>query len=264
MKVLLLGAAGVMGSDFIEEYKNNKNYSNFYELILGVHRKRVEENFESRNVDLSDVESLKSSLKGIDVIVNLAGNPNPSAEFKDLIEPNIMGVHNLFEAAKEAKCKRIIIASSVHAIKGYPEEKKVSESDSPMPKNAYGASKAFGETLCSVFSKDLSCFAIRIGLYLSNNKNDTSQRSVSSQKEVICLNREDLEYALTQRDMAQLIHKSIVAPLSLKYAILHGSSNNKNKKMNIDITKKLIGYEPEDDAFMICGEIKQNIKTLNK
>jgi len=253
MKVLLLGAAGLIGSDFIEEYKNNKNYSNYYELILCIHRKRADESFEIRNVDLSDIENLKSAMKDIDVVVNLAGNPSPSAEFKDLIEPNIIGGHNVFEAARQNKCKRIVFASSVHAVKGYSEEKKISESDSPMPKTAYGASKAFGEALCSTFSRDLSCLAIRIGLYLSNK-----------QKENICIGREDYEYAITQKDMAQLIHKSIIAPLSLKYAILHGSSNNKNKKMNIDITKKLIGYEPEDDAFMICGEIKQNIKTPNK
>lgn len=251
MKVLLLGSSGVIGSDFIEEYKNN--YSKFYDLILGVHKKSVDGGFEIRNVDLSDIESLKQAMKYVDVVVNLAANPSPAAEFKDLIEPNLIGTYNVFEAAKRAKCKRIIVASSVHAIKGYPEEKKVSEVDSPMPKTVYGATKAFTEALCSVFSKDLSCFAIRIGLYLSDK-----------QRETICFQREDYDYVITQRDTAQLIHKSIIAPLSLKYAILHGSSDNKTKKMTVELTNKLIGYEPQDDAFEICREIKQSIKTNNK
>ncbi|MCH7902584.1 hypothetical protein IIC68_02410, partial [archaeon] len=124
---------------------------------------------------------------------------------------------------------------------------EVTPHDAPKPLNFYGASKAFGESLCYVFSSKygLSCLAIRVGAYVSNDK----QKS-------ICYTRRDYGHIISQRDMAQLIHKSILAPKKVKYAILSGISKDKHKHLELKSTKKLIGYEPKDDAYQICKAIK--------
>ena len=195
-------------------------------------------------MDLNSINVLKKAMKGVDVVVNLAAESNPSADFEDIIQPNLIGAYNVFEAARQAKVKRVVFASSVHAIRGYALGYKVKSNDAPKPANFYGASKVFGEALCYVFSSkyNLSCLAIRIGAYISNDR-----------KKAVCLTRDNFDYVISQRDMAQLIHKSIMAPKSVKYGILSGSSNNKNKYMDLSFTKKLIGYKPQDNTDKLCS-----------
>jgi len=187
-------------------------------------------------------------MKDIDVVINLAANSNPSASFEEVLVPNIVGAYKVFEAAKQAKVKRVIFASSIHAVKGYSDKHEITSRDAPKPVDFYGASKAFGEALCYVYSYkyNLSCLAIRIGAYVTNNK----QKS-------ICYTRSDYGHVISQRDMAQLIHKAILAPKKVKYAILSGISKDKHKHLELKSTKKLIGYEPKDDAYQICKAIKK-------
>jgi len=246
-KVLLLGATGRIGPSLVEEYKNN--YKKYYDLIIGIHKKGKNYGLKTVKFDLSNIKKLKQSMKGVDVVVNLAANSNVNAKFEDLLNPNLIGTYNVLEAARQVKVKRIIIASSVHAISDYPHTYKVKSSDTPKPLNFYGASKAYGEALCSVFSHkyNLSCLAIRIGAYVSDNR-----------KKVVCDTRHDYGHVISQRDFGQLIHKSIMAGKKVKYGVLNAISNNKHRHMELNFTKKLIGYKPKDDAYKICKAIKKS------
>lgn len=249
MRVLLLGPTGRIGKNFVNDYFSH-SYDKYYDLFIGkrVSSKFNDSRFEVRYADLTDFESLKKAFKGIDVVVNLAANANQDADFNELVEPNIVGTYNLLEAARVSGVKRVITASSVHAIKGYRENKVVKEIDTPRPVNFYGATKAFVEALCHVYYKKygLSCLVIRIGAYVSDDM-----------KRQVCFTRDNYDYVITQRDMAQLIHKSIIAKSSLKYAVLNGSSDNRRNRFDLRRTKKLINYTPEDDAFAICEELKK-------
>ena len=94
-KVLLLGAEGNVGSGFREEYL--EKYRKSYDLVLGSHKGKVKNSrgLKVVKVDLSKIESLKKAMKGVDAVINLAANPKPSAEFEDLVEPNIIGAYNV-------------------------------------------------------------------------------------------------------------------------------------------------------------------------
>lgn len=248
-KVLFLGATGKIGSDLLDEYKNH--YKKYYDLILGIHKhkkfKKTDKHigFKTVKIDILNIKSLKKAMKGIDIVVNLAAISDPKAKFEDLIKPNIIGCYNVFEAARKAKCEKVIFASSVHAVKGYPLSYQVKPNNPTKPITLYGASKIFGESLCHIFSQYYSCIAIRIGAYVSNNEIEHA-----------CLTRKNYDYVITQKDLAQLIHKCIMAR-KIKFAILNGISNNRKKFMDLSLTKKLIGYKPKDDAFKICEEIKK-------
>jgi nucleoside-diphosphate-sugar epimerase len=244
-KVLFLGGTGRIGPGILEEYL--KHYKKYYEIILGVHKKG-NKNFKTVKIDLTNLNSLKKAMKGVDVVVNFAANSSESAKFEELLIPNIVGAYNVFKAACETKVKRVIFASSVHAVKGYNHKHEVHSKDSPKPLNLYGASKAYGESLCYLYSqKGLSCLAIRIGAYVSNDE-----------KKTICYTRTDYGHVISQRDLGQLIHKSIMAPEKIKYGILNGISNDKHRHLDLKFTKKLIGYKPKDDAYKVCKAIKKS------
>jgi len=238
----MLGATGRLGPGLVEEYF--KNYKKYYELIIGIHKVSKEDyGLKTRKFDLANVGVLKRAFKGIDVVVHLAANSNPEADFKDILNPNIIGTYNVFEAARQSKVKRIVFASSVHTIRGYKIGEKVRHNYVPKPTNYYGASKIWGESLCYIYSSkyNMSCLAIRIGAYISDDL-----------KKKVCLTRDNFDYVISQRDMTQLIYKCIMAPDKIKYGILAGISDNHNKYMDLRYTKKLIGYKPKDDVYKLC------------
>ena len=239
-KVLFLGVTGRIGPSLLDEIE--RTYDN-YEIIVGTHSKKKVGKFKTVRFDLNNIDKLKKAMKNIDVVVNLAAESNPDASFEELIKPNLIGSYNVFEAARQAKVKRVIFASSVHAVRGYPLGKKIKEKYAPKPSCFYGASKVFGEALCYIFSNkyNLSCLAIRIGAYVSNDL-----------KKKVCLSRDNFDYVITQRDMAQLIHKCIMAKSSVKYGVLAGSSNNTKTYMDLSLSRKLVGYKPKDDAYKLC------------
>jgi hypothetical protein len=64
---------------------------------------------------------------------------------------------------------------------------------------------------------------------------------------------------LSERDCVQLLERCIDAPEDLKFAIVHGLSRNTFNRMEIDSTRQLLGYEPQDNFF----EESEVFKKLN-
>lgn len=240
--VLLTGAEGEIGSGFREEYL--ARYSDSYRLRLGVGDPGFRDDRFSDVVffRLEDLDGVRKACRGVDTIVHLAANAHWQARFEELLEPNVVGAYHVFEAAREAGCRRVIYASSVHAIMGYPVDRQAHEDDPAWPDSVYGASKVFGEALCGVYSylHGLSCLAIRIGAYVPDEKRE---------KIAAASNPQFLDIAVTQRDLCHLIHRCVLAPEELRHAVLHGVSDNRFKRMGIERTRALVDYEPRDDAF---------------
>lgn len=241
--VLLTGANGNIGVDFAETWLTQ--HTSDYGLRLGTRREDYEDDrFDDIVVmDLEDRPSLDKAMRGVDCVVNMAGNPSVDATFDELLGPNIVGVYNLFEVAREAGVKRVINASSVHAVMGYPVDFQAHEHDPPRADTLYGVSKVYGEALCSSFSYEhgMSCIALRIGAYVADDERE---------HRVYCSdNPQLLDIVVSRRDLCQLIHRCIMAPDELTYAVFHGISNNRFKRMDIANARTLVGYEPQDDAF---------------
>jgi nucleoside-diphosphate-sugar epimerase len=241
--VLLTGAGGNIGSGFRDEYI--ERYRDAYALRLAYHNPDTrDDRFEDIvHLDIEDAASARRACEGVDTVVHLAASPEWQASFCDeLLGPNIIGAYHMFEAARDAGCRRVVYASSVHAIMGYPVDVQAHADDPPRPDTMYGVTKLFGEGLCSSFSYEhrMSCIAIRIGAYVGDGERDRVVRSANPQL---------LDIVISQRDMAQLIHRCIEAPDSVRYAIVNGLSDNRFKRMDVERARSLLGYEPQDDAF---------------
>jgi hypothetical protein len=64
---------------------------------------------------------------------------------------------------------------------------------------------------------------------------------------------------ISQRDCLQLLERCIDAPENLKFAIVHGLSRNTFNRMDIESTRQLLGYDPQDNFF----EESEIFKELN-
>lgn len=189
--------------------------------------------------DLADPEAVKRVCDGIDTVIHLAADPRTTAEFyTDLLDPNFKATYNIYRAAKDAGCARVIFASSVNAVGAYPYERQVRIADAPCPGNVYGASKAFGESLGAYFGhvEGLSNISIRIGAV--------------GRLQDIPTNASDHLRAIyvTYRDLCHLLDRCIETP-DIVHAVVHGVSKNERNWLDLTETTRLLNYHPVDDAF---------------
>ncbi len=177
-------------------------------------------------------------MRGIDTVLHLAADPRVHAKWEDLLPNNIVGIYNLFEAAKFQGCRRVVYASSVNAINGYHKDLQIRSDDPVNPANLYGVSKCFGEALCRFYAtqKGVSGIALRFAAV-------ETKASIQAPTQRI-----PPSHWISYRDVTQLISKSI-DDLKLQFAIFQGVSNNRFEKCDISDAQELIGYAPVDDAF---------------
>jgi NAD(P)-dependent dehydrogenase (short-subunit alcohol dehydrogenase family) len=176
----------------------------------------------------------------MDVVLHLAAVTSGRIGFYEgLLETNIQGVYNILRAAADQGCQRAIVMSSVQAIEGYPLDVQARTGDAPRPLNMYAASKAFAEATCHAFaaSEGLSCIAVRVGSFDAHwVRRDLNARVLSTY--------------VSRRDLCELLVRCIETA-DVPFAVVHGLSDNRFKRMDLTDTKALLAYEPRDDSFRL-------------
>src|SRR5687768_9024141 len=200
-KVLVTGAAGNIGSYFAE------NSHQRYDLRLMI--RPSDEKEKKDGVDkirglgevvvgeLSQLDKLKEFCRGVDTVLHLAANPSPNTTWDSAVTDNITGTYHAFVAAKSAGCRRVIYASSIHAVSGYPADVQVKTSEPVNPGDLYGVSKCFGEALARYMAEKegVSAICLRIGAFQPDE-------SARADKGVAMM-----DAWVSRRDLNQLIEK---------------------------------------------------------
>jgi len=252
-RVLVTGAAGKIGSYFAE------HASDEYDLRLmvmgseeGIEPLRA--HGEVVTASLDDLRRMKEICKGVDTVLHLAASADPETKWNDLLSNNIIGTYNAIVAARAAGCRRVIFASSIHAVSGYPGDMQVKTSEPVNPGDLYGVSKCFGEAMGRYMAEQegLSVIVLRIGAFQAP---ENVHRGTIEAMDMFC----------SKRDLQQLICKCIDVE-SLRWAVFHAVSNNRFKRMDISDARELVGYEPQDDFGQLHPSLKEldlweNVKT---
>ena len=114
--------------------------------------------------ELADMRQVEAAVDGIEGIVHLGGF-SVEGPWETILNSNIIGCYNLFEAARRKDVERIVFASSNHAVGFYPRRRRIGTHAPVRPDSRYGVSKAFGEALGALyaFKHGLRVTSIRIG-----------------------------------------------------------------------------------------------------
>lgn len=193
---------------------------------------------ECITADLADGESCRRACAGMDMVVHLAADASPEADFLgSLLDNNILATYNIFQAALEVGCRRIVYASSIHAVAAYPRDVQINASMGVRPTTLYGVSKCFGEALAAHYAHNegLPAVAIRIGAYLFPDELD------------LLLPHERDAY-LHPDDFNQLLALCLDAP-ELPFFIAAGISDNTYKRIDLSETRHILGYHPQANIF---------------
>ncbi|MFJ9470915.1 NAD-dependent epimerase/dehydratase family protein [Streptomyces caniferus] len=226
--VLLTGAAGGLGTlmrELLPPYG--------YRLRL-FDQRPVSGEPDAITAGLADTRALREAVRGADAVIHLAGI-SLEAGFEEILRANIEGTYHLYEAAREAGVRRIVFASSNHAVGFTPRPADGSGAipvDTPRrPDTYYGLSKGFGEDLASLYwdLHGIETVSVRIG---SCFPEPTSVRMLS--------------IWLSPADCARLLHAALTAP-DVGHTVVYGSSANTRLWWDLS-TARALGYAPRDDS----------------
>jgi uronate dehydrogenase len=240
MKVLVTGAAGHIGKNLVKAIHQD------YELVL-TDIKQDEELDKLglfQQADLAVLEEVEQLAKGVDAIVHLGGIATEST-YEQINRNNFNGTYHIYEAARKHGIKRIVFASSNHAVGFQPINQSIGPDASHLPDTYYGSSKAFGENLANMYHKKhgIETASLRIGSYLEKPSE-----------------HRNLNTWISVRDMNQLIVCSLETE-QIGTSVFYGVSSLHNDYFdNRDAAK--IGYDPEDNPEDYREEI-ENVKMEN-
>jgi uronate dehydrogenase len=222
-RILITGAAGDVGRRITPLLA--KRYSTV-RLSDRVVPQGMTAGHEFIQADLTDMAAVRKAVDGIDGIVHLGGF-SVEGPWDTILNANIIGCYNLFEAARAAGVQRVVFASSNHAVGFYPREHKITPDVTTLPDSRYGVSKAFGEALGAMYAKKhgLAVTCLRIG--------NVGDQPLDVRRLAIWLHPEDL---------VQLIQIGFEHP-SIGFEVLYGASDNKRAWWDNARAHEL-GYRP--------------------
>jgi uronate dehydrogenase len=190
-------------------------------------------------------------------VVHLAADPVAQQTWPNLIGPNMDATIHVYQAAVRAGVKRLVYASSNHVMGGYQDDPVPARLTTDLPprpgcryvvdgqqrdSTPYGSAKLFGERLgkCCADAHGLSGIAVRIGWV----------RPGDNRAQDIPTERGDWFRLmwLSNRDYCQLMERCLTADPALHFAVVNGMSANTGMRWDIDYTRLMVGYEPEDDV----------------
>ena len=163
-RLLLTGAAGRIGTALRRPMATA--FAAVRAADLGV-LEAIADNEETVASDLTDSGACQRLVAGCDAILHLAGHRNVR-DRRQVFEVGVRGTYNLFEAARQADVRRIVYASSLHAIGMYPFGAPIGPRQPARPDSFYAVSKLFGESMLQYYHEKLGIDAVclQIGSFL--------------------------------------------------------------------------------------------------
>lgn len=228
--ILMTGAAGGLGQVMRPRLKANCEVLRLSDVSPMAPALAGEEVVQA---DLADAEAVKALVAGCQAIVHFGGISTEQA-WGPILQANIIGLYNLYEAARIHGVKRVVFASSNHVM-GFYRQNEVVDALSPVkPDGLYGVSKAFGEDLSRMYFErfGIETAGVRIGSCLPEPKD-----------------RRMLASWISHGDMHRLITACLTTQV-LGHSIIYGTSDNSVSWYDNRLARH-IGYRPQDssDAF---------------
>ncbi|WP_020576226.1 NAD-dependent epimerase/dehydratase family protein [Actinopolymorpha alba] len=240
--VLLTGAAGQVARHLLPGLSGYAR--RLVDVVQPLPAADPPEHTDVRVGDLADRAFATEVVQGVDTVVHLAANPRAQASWDALRTPNVDLVATILDAAQRADVRRVILASSVHAMGGYVQQEQhpVDPFWPPSPCCAYGATKAFAEALGRTYSyrTGLSVVCLRFGAVQDRPFAVGSMPSW-----------------LAPADLRHLVVRAIEAA-DVRFGVYHGVSANTRHEWDTSNARAEIGYAPTGDSEVFFTELDPN------
>ncbi len=233
-KIVLTGAAGRLGSYLREPLSKLAESLVSSDLADGVGN--LYENETYLQADLTKYDEIHALLQGADMVVHF-GAYGDEAPFETIVGPNIIGAYNIWEAAFQNGVRRVVYASSIHAVGMHPRTDFIGTDAPHRPDTFYGLAKCFSEDLASLYwdKRGVESVCMRI----LSCAQVTNARAVGTW--------------LSYDDLIQLVERSISTPVT-GFSVVYGVSDNDRAPVD-NARASFLGYRPKDNAEQFADKI---------
>jgi uronate dehydrogenase len=233
-KLVLTGAAGRLGSylrepltKMCDELVSTDRVDDIGTLYSG-------ESYVQ--ADLSSLDAMLEVIKGADMVVHF-GAIGDEAPWDDILQSNIIGAYNVWEAAYRCGVKRVVYASSVHAVGMHLKTDTIGLDAPHRPDTYYGLAKCFCEDLASLYWDKRGVESVCMRIFSCAQA--TNARSIGTW--------------LSYDDLIHLVERSIDSPV-VGFTVVYGISNN--DRAVVDNSKAgHLGYRPKDNAEVFAKAV---------
>ena len=235
-KIVLTGAAGRLGSYLREPLAALARTLVSTDLNGLPESAPLYPNETFHQADLADYAAVSALVEGAEIIVHF-GAIVDDGPFNELLGPNFIGSYNIWEAGHRTGTRRIVYASSIHAVGMYKTTQCIDADVPHRPDSFYGLSKCFTEDLARMYYEKRGLEAVCLRIASCADVNNTRMLSTW----------------LSYRDLIQLVTRACDSPY-VGFTVAYGVSNN--DRAGLDNSKvRLLGYCPQDNAEVYAAEM---------
>ena len=186
--------------------------------------------------DLSNFDEIDALMEGAEMVVHF-GAIVDELPFEEMLGPNFVGSYNIWEAGHRHGVRRVVYASSIHAVGMYPKTQCLGVDEPHRPDTFYGLAKCFTEDLGRMYWEKRQMESVHLRIYSCTTP--TNPRALGSY--------------LSYDDLIQLVTRAIDTPVT-GFTIAWGVSNNDRVPVD-NSSASFLGYRPKDNAEEFAEEI---------
>jgi uronate dehydrogenase len=226
MKILVTGSAGAVGRPVCRELLRRGH------AVRGLDRAPSPGLEDQIEADIADAEPVRAAVRGVEAVIHLAAQP-VDAEFARLVGPNVVGLYNVMNAAREEGVPRVVLTSSMMVVSGRgrdpPRPVRVDEAS---PRSHYALTKLWAEMYARCHGMDV--LAVRLGWMVRNPGEAQKMRELDIP-----------DCYVSARDAGRFF--ALAAEASTKgFAVVYAASRGGEKVFDMEPARRLLGYEPHD------------------
>lgn len=233
-KIVLTGAGGRLGSYLREPLCKMADELVSSDIVSDIGKLYANERYQA--ADLSKLDEIIALLDGADMVVHF-GAIGDEAPFEDILQANIYGAYTVWEAARQQGLRRVVYASSIHAVGMYPRQQTMTTDMPHKPDTFYGLAKCFAEDLASLYWDKFQLESVCMRIFSCAQV--TEARALGTW--------------LSYDDLIQLVERAVDTPTT-GFSIVYGISDNARSPVD-NTNAKFLGYKPKDNAEKFAKEI---------
>ena len=234
MKLVLTGAAGRLGSQLRKPLCEMAESLVSTDIADDIGKLHDGETY--MKADLASFDDIYKVVEGADMVVHF-GAIVDELPFEELLGPNFVGSYNIWESAFQHGVKRVIYASSIHAVGMYPKNEFIGTDVPHRPDTFYGLAKCFSEDLGKMYWEKRGLESVH--LRILSCAQVTNARALGSW--------------LSYDDLIHLVTRAIDTPVT-GFSIVYGVSNNDRAPVD-NSSASYLGYRPKDNAEQFAANI---------
>ena len=228
-KVLVTGSAGTVGRPLCEELRRRGH------AVRGLDRAPTPDVEDAVVADIADAAAVRAAARGVDAVVHLAAQPH-ERPFLELVGPNVVGLYNVMDAAREETVKRVVLASSMMVVSGRKAMTPPASIDQRLPNNHYALTKVWAEQMGELYARrfGMSILAVRLGWMV---RDPDEARHMLELKLFDCY--------VSRADGARALAAAVEAG-GVGFEIVYVASRGGERVFDMEPARRLLGFEPEE------------------